>query len=267
MIDAVYEEMDLMEKNLSSFVFAQKFQYANLCVKASGEALISVSFSMGSQKLHLEDMAYVLQADDYTLHVLPKDEDFIPIIRLKILEQHPEFKAKVIESPYPSLKRENHRSVSDKDGADKKKTDNPIKEHILVLGMPDINKDRFDLFDKAVDYINDDTTVSIDKQCAITASIVSKELKDSNEDTLKPFKDKIEESRKFNLDLCHQNYDEKKSELQVAYDYYCAHGERELCLTPCLAEGVDRTVQIQETEEDDDLEQYEPASITHMSFE
>lgn len=268
MIEAVYEEMDFMEKNLSSFVFAQKYQYANLCVKASGESLISVSFPMGGQTLHLEQMAYVLKADDYTLHVLPKDEEFIPILRLKILEQHPEFKAKVVESPYPSLKDlERKHGKTREDVSDREKTENPIKEHILVLGMPDINKDRFDLFDQAVDFIYDDVKFSIDRQCAITASIASNELQDSSEDMLKSFKDRIEESRKFNLDLCQQSYDEKKSELQEAYDYYCAHGERKLCLKPCLANNKAGDKQTHETEWDEDSDQKEPPSITHMTFE
>ena len=68
----------------------------NLCVKAEGAALLSSEFVLGGQVVPIEDLGNVSIPDKSRLCVVPKEEEYIPLIIQGVLQEHPEFKPAVM---------------------------------------------------------------------------------------------------------------------------------------------------------------------------
>ena len=88
-------EIKAFEKKLSSYQYLLTFRYSNLCVKADPISLLPVSITVGNREQNIEDVAQVVQMDDFHLVVVPKQMDVLRDVQEGIFEAHPEFKMSI----------------------------------------------------------------------------------------------------------------------------------------------------------------------------
>ena len=127
-------EIKAFEKKLSSYQYLLTFRYSNLCVKADPISLLPVSITVGNREQNIEDVAQVVQMDDFHLAVMPKHMDVLRDVQQGIFEAHPEFIMTIEQM--------------DEDDADSR---------FIYCEMPPVDKQRHDL--------QTETTKSLYEEC------------------------------------------------------------------------------------------------------
>ena len=119
-------EIKSFEKKLGSYQYLLTFRYSNLCVKADPISLLPVSITVGNREQNIEDVAQVVQMDDFHIVVVPKQMDVLRDVQEGIFEAHPEFKMSIeqMEKNDPSSR-------------------------FILCEMPPVDKPRYDLLTEA----------------------------------------------------------------------------------------------------------------------
>jgi ribosome recycling factor len=208
-----------MESRLGGYVTLLVYRYANLCVKAQPLSLLSAQIideEMGEMKL--EQVAGVMLLDEYHLKLVPFDPRFnFPLCKAIKLE-HPEFKQDLV-------KPENGEE----------------DERILILTMPEVNKDRRDVLIDSVNVLFDGCKAKMDKTSAeyrlkLEKKIVTlptdderNEAKDALDSSIKNHQgivDKVKEDKVKEIEEAYQRYlDEQTSKRNQADETAAARGE------------------------------------------
>lgn len=208
-----------MESRLGGYVTLLVYRYANLCVKAQPLSLLSAQIiddEMGEMKL--EQVAGVMLLDEYHLKLVPFDPRFnFPLCKAIKLE-HPEFKQDLV-------KPENGEE----------------DERILILTMPEVNKDRRDVLIDSVNVLFDGCKAKMDKTSAeyrlkLEKKIVTlptdderNEAKDALDSSIKNHQgivDKVKEDKVKEIEEAYQRYlDEQTSKRNQADEKAAARGE------------------------------------------
>ena len=208
-----------MESRLGGYVTLLVYRYANLCVKAQPLSLLSAQIideEMGEMKL--EQVAGVMLLDEYHLKLVPFDPRFnFPLCKAIKLE-HPEFKQDLV-------KPENGEE----------------DERILILTMPEVNKDRRDVLIDSVNVLFDGCKAKMDKTSAeyrlkLEKKIVTlptdderNEAKDALDSSIKNHQgivDKVKEDKVKEIEEAYQRYlDEQASKRNQADETAAARGE------------------------------------------
>ena len=208
-----------MESRLGGYVTLLVYRYANLCVKAQPLSLLSAQIideEMGEMKL--EQVAGVMLLDEYHLKLVPFDPRFnFPLCKAIKLE-HPEFKQDLV-------KPENGEE----------------DERILILTMPEVNKDRRDALIDSVNVLFDGCKAKMDKTSAeyrlkLEKKIVTlptdderNEAKDALDSSIKNHQgivDKVKEDKVKEIEEAYQRYlDEQTSKRNQADETAAARGE------------------------------------------
>ena len=132
-------EIKSFEKKLGSYHYLLTFRYSNLCVKADPMSLLPVTVTVGNMERNIEDVAEVVQMDDFHLAVMPKRMDVIRDVQEGIFEAHPEFKTSVEQM--------------EEDQADSK---------FLLCEMPPVDKKRHDLLTEATKSLYEECKARMD---------------------------------------------------------------------------------------------------------
>lgn len=208
-----------MESRLGGYVTLLVYRYANLCVKAQPLSLLSAQIideEMGEMKL--EQVAGVMLLDEYHLKLVPFDPRFnFPLCKAIKLE-HPEFKQDLVK---PENVEEDER--------------------ILILTMPEVNKDRRDVLIDSVNVLFDGCKAKMDKTSAeyrlkLEKKIVTlptdderNEAKDALDSSIKNHQgivDKVKEDKVKEIEEAYQRYlDEQTSKRNQADETAAARGE------------------------------------------
>ena len=196
---------------MQSYSMMMMYRMNQLCVKALPESLLPVQMEVSNSTLNLEDLSYVSQEGEYYFLVIPKEISYIPLLRLSILKVHPEFKVKLVKNPYLS------------DASEMK-----MSPHVLLIGMPDIDKDRKKLFLAASEVLYNDAVSNIRMEEVRVKNIISDNSDILTKETMDDFNHKVEEARDWNLNLVDQLYGEKKEEIERGYSLYQVEGPRDL---------------------------------------
>ena len=130
----ITSQIESVEKKMAGYHALLSYRYSNLCIKADPASLLPVTLIMGSMEKNIEEVAEVAKpADEYHLAVVPKMQDFIMEINQAVLDAHPEFK---MELKPLGDGNEHHR--------------------FLLYEMPEVDKNRYDFLNQAVDNLYDD---------------------------------------------------------------------------------------------------------------
>ena len=208
-----------MESRLGGYVTLLVYRYANLCVKAQPLSLLSAQIideEMGEMKL--EQVAGVMLLDEYHLKLVPFDPRFNFPLCKAIMKEHPEFKQDLV-------KPENGEE----------------DERILILTMPEVNKDRRDVLIDSVNVLFDGCKAKMDKTSAeyrlkLEKKIVTlptdderNEAKDALDSSIKNHQgivDKVKEDKVKEIEEAYQRYlDEQTSKRNQADETAAARGE------------------------------------------
>ncbi|MCF0166812.1 MAG: hypothetical protein HUJ89_06635 [Bacteroidales bacterium] len=231
----IQEAKAAIEKAAQSFsdeYFKMKIRYAFICVKAQPEQLLSVQYKIEDSTLKIENMADACLADEYTFHIFPKERWFMALLTKSVLEAHPNFKVKSIDSPY----------VPDTGSA-------LPKDQILAVGMPDINKDLHDLYVKAADLLFDETKALIEAEYAKAIAEATTHLSLAPVEFLDSLKEELCLHHDLYISQSEKLHDRKIKEIEEAYAYYQENGER-----PLYSEQA-KEVKIEEDELDEEIKQ------------
>jgi ribosome recycling factor len=188
-----------MESRLGGYVTLLVYRYANLCVKAQPMALLSaqiVDDEMGEMKI--EQVAGVMMPDEYHLKLIPFDPRFNFPLCKAIKKEHPEFKQDL-----------------------QKLEDGEENERILILTMPEVNKDRRDVLIDSVDMLYDGCKAKMEKTCAdYRLKLEKKIITLPTDEERNEAKDALESSIKTHLGIIDTVKSDKVKEIEEAYQRY-----------------------------------------------
>ena len=203
---SVITEMEQLKAKLSGYVALYNYRQMNLCIEAEPAALLSVRIITEEGEKNMEDVAQVAVDKKYHFIFSPLYDDELRAIAKGIFEAHPEFK----------------QEIKIWDGYDE--TD-PSGKYIYCT-MPEVNKDRRDALNTAVDTLYNKCKADMENANAkCTAKIASLMFDNSPEEI-----DKVKQARenvvkKFE-DIREDMHTKKLEEIEEAYQRYLKEQEQ-----------------------------------------
>lgn len=129
------------------------YQYKNLCVKTSTEALLPVEVEVGNVAQPLEKVAQVGIVDDEHFQIAPQDASYITAICAGFFKTHPQLKQEVIDplnSPFASEEtKAKVRELNDMMG--EQIGEQPSMPQLIILTTPEVNDNMKKLLLESVD--------------------------------------------------------------------------------------------------------------------
>ena len=204
----VLREFDLLSENLSNQNAVFSYRLKNLCVKAEEVALLPIEVVIEGEPQKLEQCTVIGKKDDYSFMIFPKyDEDLIPIVK-GIAETHPEFKIEGKQMPIESTDGEGN--------------DQTIEVKYLLVTMPVVNDDRYDVLKDGVDAIYQDCKLQMERANSVSKAkfkeISASETKE-NLDALDRELDRLNGQWNTQRDKL---YNEKLQEIEEAHNHWLA---------------------------------------------
>ena len=193
----ITSQIESVEKKMAGYHALLSYRYSNLCVKADPASLLSVTLVMGSTEKDIEEVAEVAKPkDDYHLIVIPKMQDFIMDINQAVQVAHPEFK--VEQKPLG-------------DGHD--------QHRFLLSEMPEVDKDRRDFLNQAVDSLYDECKARIE---AVTneQKMTFAEFLSGKPEELKEANDQLNKSHDDYMAKIQSLLNQKRQEIEEGYQRY-----------------------------------------------
>lgn len=194
-----------MNVKLQGYAALLAYRYANLCIEANPIALLSAEIEIEGEKKRIEDVAQVAVHETYHFIVNPiYEEDLLPIGKA-ILFDHPEFKQEV-------------KTWEGYDEAD------PAGKYLFYT-MPEVDKPRHDILIQAVDAFYDECTEKMtiaQEECAKQLAVLQA---DSSPAEIEKVADYMQKMVKQYTDIRDTNHDDKKAEIEKAYEEYQARQE------------------------------------------
>jgi ribosome recycling factor len=189
-------EIKSFEKKLGSYHYLLTFRYSNLCVKADPMSLLPVTVTVGNMERNIEDVAEVVQMDDFHLAVMPKRMDVIRDVQEGIFEAHPEFKTSVEQM--------------EEDDADSK---------FLLCEMPPVDKKRHDLLTEGTKSLYEECKARMDA-ILLEEKKIFVELLVEDPESLHEVVDQINEKHSNAVSDIQELRDKKLEEIETAYEKY-----------------------------------------------
>ena len=189
-------EIKAFEKKLSSYQYLLTFRYSNLCVKADPISLLPVSITVGNMEQNIEDVAQVVQMDDFHLVVIPKQMDVLRDVQEGVFEAHPEFKMSIEQ-----MER------------------NDPNSRFILCEMPPVDKPRYDLLTEATKNLYEECKARMDA-VLIEEKRIFVELLAEDPESLQKVVDQINEKHNNAINDIMDLRDKKLEEIEEAYAKY-----------------------------------------------
>ena len=197
-------EIKSFEKKLGSYHYLLTFRYSNLCVKADPMSLLPVTVTVGNMERNIEDVAEVVQMDDFHLAVMPKRMDVIRDVQEGIFEAHPEFKTS--------------QEQMEEDDANSK---------FLLCEMPPVDKKRHDLLTEATKSLYEECKARMDA-ILLEEKKIFVELLAEDPQSLQEVVDQLNEKHSNAVSDIQELRDKKLEEIEDAYTKYLeGHAQEE----------------------------------------
>lgn len=197
-------------------VAVMSYGYCQLCVKADASSLLSLEIFDGGMVKHIEDVADVYvhdeEDDNDKIDIVPKHNEYFQDLIMGINQEHPEFKITIEDGEGPSEDIELPEGINyDKDSLDSK---------FIRVTMPEVDKNRRDLINTAVDALNQVCKTRM-TACQVKCNAqVTEQLIGAPEADLEEAKKTMEEVYDQYKDMCNNLTDDKKKEVEEAYQRY-----------------------------------------------
>lgn len=191
---ATIKEFDSLAQKLTSYVGIMDFRFKNLCVKAEPISLLPIEVAVEDEMQKLEECATIAQENEYQFMIIPKyDDDLVSIVK-GITMVHPEFKVEGQK-----------KTVDTTDGQG-----NNIYTEVkyLLVTMPEVNDDRYDVLKNGVDAVYNECKVQMESVNTISkakfAQLATGEIKEDQ--------DRLDES----LKKLNKQWDEQRDKIHQA---------------------------------------------------
>jgi len=189
-------EIKAFEKKLGSYQYLLTFRYSNLCVKADPISLLPVSITVGNMEQNIEDVAQVVQMDDFHLVVIPKHIDVLRDVQEGVFEAHPEFKMSIEQMEK-----------------------NDPNSRFILCEMPPVDKPRYDLLTEATKNLYEECKARMDA-VLLEEKRIFVELLAEDPESLQKVVDQINEKHNNAINDIMDLRDKKLEEIEEAYAKY-----------------------------------------------
>lgn len=214
---SVKTEISNLQSRLLGHVSVMSYAFCQLCVKADASSLLSVEVIDGGEAKHIEDVADIYvhndENDDVTIDVVPKISIYLQSIVMAIHQVHPEFGISIQSGDGDiELPEECDFTMDD--------------TKYIQLTMPEVDKTRRDLINTSVDALNEVCKTRMDAcrlKCeAKIMQLLAGESKDKVDEAKKAMDDVFGQYK----DMCSNLTDDKKKEVEQAYQTYLSGGRK-----------------------------------------
>ena len=190
---------------LLGYFSMMSYGYCQLCVKADPSSILGFEEEEGSMVYRIEDLAEVglheEPENEDKLDLYPKVPSNLAILARGMMKIHPEFK----------------QSLEKYTGTEE--NDESIESKYLRLTMPEVNDDRRDLINTAIDGLDTECKLKFDAMKAKYLARITKELIDDPK-ALDEAKEKIDELVDEADQMREKMTNDKKQEVEAAYQRY-----------------------------------------------
>jgi hypothetical protein len=149
---AAIREFDKMSDSLSTLNAQFAYRLMNLCVKSEPVSLLPILVNSESELQKLEECAQISKDDDYTFKVFANYSSDIPALAQGIFKTHPEFKQELFEEEVEYIDEDGEERVD--------------KVPYILLTMPEVDDERYDVLKDGVKAIYEDTKVKMENVIA-----------------------------------------------------------------------------------------------------
>ena len=141
-----------MSDSISTLNAQFAYRLMNLCVKSEPVALLPILVNIEGELQKLEECAQISKDDDYTFKVFANYSSDIPALAQGIFKTHPEFKQELFEEEVEYIDEDGEERVD--------------KVPYILLTMPEVNDERYDVLKDGVKAIYEDTKVKMENVIA-----------------------------------------------------------------------------------------------------
>jgi hypothetical protein len=201
---AAIREFDKMSDSLSTLNAQFAYRLMNLCVKSEPVALLPILVNIEGELQKLEECAQISKDDDYTFKVFANYSSDIPALAQGIFKTHPEFKQEMFEEEVEYI---------DEDGEERMD-----KVPYILLTMPDVDDERYDVLKDGVKVIYEDTKVRMENVIANADVKMAELMKDESEADIEKVKKNRDKQVKTWTEQRDKIHAEKLQEIEEAHN-------------------------------------------------
>lgn len=205
---AIIREFDQLGEMLSNYSAMFAYRLKNLCVKAEEVALLPIQVPIEGELQSLEKCTTIAKKDDYSFMIFPNYDEDMEMLGKAILRVHPEFKQKI-----ESMKIDS----TDENGQSKE-----IDVRYILVTMPDVDDDRYDVLKDGVKLCYEECKSQMDAANAkADAKFAMLTADESEEDIekLKAAREKLDEQWNGQREKV---YNDKLQEIEDAHNKWLA---------------------------------------------
>ena len=193
-----------MSDSLSTLNAQFAYRLMNLCVKSEPVALLPILVNIEGELQKLEECAQISKDDDYTFKVFANYSSDIPALAQGIFKTHPEFKQEMFEEEVEYI---------DEDGEERMD-----KVPYILLTMPDVDDERYDVLKDGVKVIYEDTKVRMENVIANADVKMAELMKDESEADIEKVKKNRDKQVKTWTEQRDKIHAEKLQEIEEAHN-------------------------------------------------
>jgi len=201
---AAIREFDKMSDSLSTLNAQFAYRLMNLCVKSEPVALLPILVNIEGELQKLEECAQISKDDDYTFKVFANYSSDIPALAQGIFKTHPEFKQEMFDEEVEYI---------DEDGEERMD-----KVPYILLTMPDVDDERYDVLKDGVKVIYEDTKVRMENVIANADVKMAELMKDESEADIEKVKKNRDKQVKTWTEQRDKIHAEKLQEIEEAHN-------------------------------------------------
>ena len=191
---------------MNGYVTLLMLRYANLCVKADATSLLSASININGQENDIEAVAQVGILQENELAVAPKQPAFIQQIGAGVMKAHPEFKMEIVQP----------EDSNDED------------DRFLKFTMPEMDDARHDLLLEGVEVLNDQCVNKVNAVFTIYSAKISEKMVGQDPQAIEDVVNMLKEVFDFYNDIIKTQTDEKKKDIEDAYQQFLAERDAQM---------------------------------------
>lgn len=192
-----------MSDSLSTLNAQFAYRLMNLCVKSEPVALLPILVNIEGELQKLEECAQISKDDDYTFKVFANYSSDIPALAQGIFKTHPEFKQELFEEEVEYIDEDGEERVD--------------KVPYILLTMPEVNDDRYDVLKDGVKAIYEDTKVKMENVVANADAKLTTLMANESEADIEKVKKNRDKQVKTWTEQRDKVYNKKLQEIEEAH--------------------------------------------------
>lgn len=208
---AVLKEYDLLGESLSNYSAVFGYRLKNFCVKAEEVSLLPIKVLIEGELQLLEDCTTIGKPDEYSFMIFPRYDEDMTILGQSIMVAHPEFKQEI-------------KSMT-VDSVDEKGDPKEVDVRYILLTMPEVDDDRYDVLTDGVKLCYDECKAQMEAVAAQADARFAELLVVESEEDQEKLKKGVEALKKQWDDHRDNIYNEKMQEIEDAHNKWLAERE------------------------------------------